>query len=143
MSAGGRRAEAKQPGRNRGIPDRGTDARYPYRGRGRGSIARFDAAGALRVGPESAGADPGPICYGRGVLPTVTDANLILGRLQPNRFLGGEFALDLERTRRIMSEWLKKSGSNLKPEAVRCGSGAGGERDDGEGDSGGIDRTRI
>lgn len=82
-------------------------------GAGGGSIARFDAAGALRVGPESAGAEPGPICYGRGVLPTVTDANLILGRLQPNRFLGGEFVLDLERTRRITREWLRKSGSNL------------------------------
>ena len=45
-------------------------------GAGGGSLARFDAAGALRVGPESAGADPGPICYGRGTLPTVTDANL-------------------------------------------------------------------
>ena len=60
-------------------------------GAGGGSLARFDAAGALRVGPESAGADPGPICYGRGELPTVTDANLLLGRLQPNRFLGGDF----------------------------------------------------
>ena len=68
-------------------------------GAGGGSIARFDAAGALRVGPESAGADPGPICYGRGTQPTVTDANLILGRLQPHRFLGGDFTLDLERTR--------------------------------------------
>ena len=82
-------------------------------GAGGGSLARFDAAGALRVGPESAGADPGPICYGRGVLPTVTDANLILGRLQPSRFLGGEFTLDLERTRRIVSDWLTKSGSRL------------------------------
>ncbi|HEY7097295.1 MAG TPA: hydantoinase/oxoprolinase family protein [Terriglobales bacterium] len=82
-------------------------------GAGGGSIARFDAAGALRVGPESAGADPGPICYGRGVLPTVTDANLILGRLQPHRFLGGEFTLDLQRTRRIIGEWLKKSQSKL------------------------------
>src|SRR5207249_8214808 len=64
-------------------------------GAGGGSIARFDAAGALRVGPESAGADPGPICYGRGTQPTVTDANLLLGRLQPHAFLGGEFTLDL------------------------------------------------
>ena len=79
-------------------------------GAGGGSIARFDAAGALRVGPESAGADPGPICYGRGTQPTVTDANLLLGRLQAKRFLGGDFTLDLERTRRITAEWLKKSG---------------------------------
>jgi N-methylhydantoinase A len=82
-------------------------------GAGGGSIARFDAAGALRVGPESAGADPGPICYGRGTQPTVTDANLILGRLQPHRFLGGEFTLDLERTRRVVSAWLKKQSCRL------------------------------
>ena len=69
-------------------------------GAGGGSLARFDAAGAMRVGPESAGADPGPICYGRGTQPTVTDANLILGRLRPDRFLGGEFTLDIERTRK-------------------------------------------
>src|SRR5205085_4575872 len=75
-------------------------------GAGGGSIARFDAAGALRVGPKSAGADPGPICYGRGAEPTVTDANLLLGRLQPHRFLGGEFTLDLERTRKIVIAWL-------------------------------------
>src|SRR5207245_1476361 len=49
-------------------------------GAGGGSLARFDAAGSLRVGPESAGAGPGPICYGRGMQPTVTDANLLLGR---------------------------------------------------------------
>ncbi len=77
-------------------------------GAGGGSLARFDAGGALRVGPESAGADPGPICYGRGVVPTVTDANLLLGRLRPHRFLGGEFTLDIERARRITSEWLTK-----------------------------------
>ena len=77
-------------------------------GAGGGSLARFDAAGVLRVGPESAGADPGPICYGRGTQPTVTDANLLLGRLQPTRFLGGDFTLDLDRTRRITQEWLKK-----------------------------------
>ncbi|MBZ5571550.1 MAG: hydantoinase/oxoprolinase family protein [Acidobacteriia bacterium] len=82
-------------------------------GAGGGSIARFDAAGALRVGPESAGADPGPICYGRGSQPTVTDANLILGRLQADHFLGGEFRLDEERTCRIVTQWLKAQGSNL------------------------------
>ena len=80
-------------------------------GAGGGSLARFDAAGALRVGPESAGADPGPICYGRGTLPTVTDANLVLGRLQPHRFLGGEFQLDRERARRLTAEWLSKQTS--------------------------------
>jgi N-methylhydantoinase A len=79
-------------------------------GAGGGSLARFDAGGALRVGPESAGADPGPICYGRGTQPTVTDANLLLGRLQPDKFLGGSFALDLERTRAITTQWLKQQG---------------------------------
>ncbi len=77
-------------------------------GAGGGSLARFDAAGVLRVGPESAGADPGPICYGRGTRPTVTDANLLLGRLQPTRFLGGDFTLDLARTRAVTKEWLRK-----------------------------------
>ena len=90
-------------------------------GAGGGSIARFDAAGALRVGPESAGADPGPICYGRGTKPTVTDANLILGRLQPHRFLGGDLTLDLERTRRVVSAWLKQQRSKLSLEQFAAG----------------------
>jgi N-methylhydantoinase A len=90
-------------------------------GAGGGSLARFDAGGALRVGPESAGADPGPICYGRGTEPTVTDANLLMGRLRPNRFLGGEFTLDVERARRIASEWLKKQGSRLTVEQFSAG----------------------
>jgi N-methylhydantoinase A len=85
-------------------------------GAGGGSLARFDAWGALRVGPESAGADPGPICYGRGLQPTVTDANLLLGRLQPDRFLGGSFTLDLERTRGITAEWLKQQNSRMSLE---------------------------
>jgi N-methylhydantoinase A len=90
-------------------------------GAGGGSLARFDAGGALRVGPESAGADPGPICYGRGTQPTVTDANLIMGRLRAHRFLGGEFALDAERTRRITAEWLKKQSSRLTLEQFAAG----------------------
>jgi N-methylhydantoinase A len=71
-------------------------------GAGGGSIARFDRAGALRVGPESAGADPGPICYGRGTRPTLTDAHLLLGHLAPEGLLGGEFPLDEARARRGM-----------------------------------------
>ncbi len=90
-------------------------------GAGGGSLARFDAAGALRVGPESAGADPGPICYGRGEQPTVTDANLLLGRLQPHRFLGGEFTLDRPRTEHMVREWLKKSSSELTVEQFAAG----------------------
>lgn len=73
-------------------------------GAGGGSIARFDAGGMLRVGPESAGADPGPICYGTGTMPTVTDANLILGRLDSVSFMGGAVPLDSERTFRLMRE---------------------------------------
>ncbi len=64
---------------------------------------------------------PGPFCYGRGAEPTVTDANLLMGRLRPNRFLGGEFALDLERARRVTSEWLKKRGSRLSLEQFSTG----------------------
>jgi N-methylhydantoinase A len=90
-------------------------------GAGGGSLARFDAAGVLRVGPESAGADPGPICYGRGTQPTVTDANLLLGRLQPTRFLGGDFTLDLDRTRRITRDWLKQQASPLTLEKFAAG----------------------
>ncbi len=65
-------------------------------GAGGGSIARVDAGGVLRVGPESAGADPGPVAYGRGgTQPTVSDANLVLGRLNPDHFLGGGMTLDV------------------------------------------------
>jgi N-methylhydantoinase A len=66
-------------------------------GAGGGSLARFDRGGMLRVGPESAGADPGPICFGRGTLPTVTDANLLLGRLDPSSFLGGTVSVNRDR----------------------------------------------
>jgi N-methylhydantoinase A len=66
-------------------------------GAGGGSIARVDAGGSLRVGPESAGADPGPACYGRGTLPTVTDANLVLSRFGGAQLLGGDFPLDEQR----------------------------------------------
>ena len=66
-------------------------------GAGGGSLATVDTGGALRVGPESAGADPGPICYGRGAGVTVTDAHVYLGRLPPDRFLGGRMQLVPER----------------------------------------------
>ena len=62
-------------------------------GAGGGSIAAVDAGGSLKVGPESAGADPGPACYGRGTAPTVTDANLVAGRLMAENFLGGAMRL--------------------------------------------------
>jgi N-methylhydantoinase A len=88
-------------------------------GAGGGSIAWIDAGGALRVGPRSAGADPGPACYGRGGSePTVTDANLVLGRLDPGYFLGGEMALDVEAARRaIRTRVAKPLGLGVEPAA--------------------------
>ena len=68
-------------------------------GAGGGSLAWIDMAGALQVGPQSAGADPGPACYGRGEGATVTDADLVLGRLHPDHFLGGAMRLDHARAR--------------------------------------------
>jgi N-methylhydantoinase A len=77
-------------------------------GTGGGSIARIEA-GALRVGPESAGAQPGPACYGQGGQePTVTDCNLVLGRLAPDRFLGGEMKLDLAAARAAIDTKIAK-----------------------------------
>jgi N-methylhydantoinase A len=74
-------------------------------GAGGGSIAWVDSGGLLRVGPQSAGADPGPVCYRRGgVEPTVTDANVVLGRLNPAYFLGGEIGLDVEGARQAIEE---------------------------------------
>jgi N-methylhydantoinase A len=90
-------------------------------GAGGGSLARFDAGGALRVGPESAGADPGPICYGKGERPTVTDANLLLGRLPADQFLGGDFQLDLPRTQKLVARWLKEQGSKLTLDEFAAG----------------------
>ena len=78
-------------------------------GAGGGSIARLDEAGALKVGPESAGADPGPICYGKGEKITVTDANLYLGRLIPEHFLGGKMALKQERLASYFDKMVKNT----------------------------------
>ncbi|HKO35400.1 MAG TPA: hydantoinase/oxoprolinase family protein [Pyrinomonadaceae bacterium] len=71
-------------------------------GAGGGSIARVDEGGSLRVGPESAGADPGPACYGRSLLPTVTDAHVVLGHFPNASLLGGEFKLDDKRARKAL-----------------------------------------
>jgi N-methylhydantoinase A len=77
-------------------------------GAGGGSLARLDAGGALRVGPESADAAPGPICYGRGgTQPTVTDAHLLLGRLDADHFLGGTFQLDVDAAEKYFHEFLR------------------------------------
>jgi N-methylhydantoinase A len=71
-------------------------------GAGGGSIARVDEGGSLRVGPESAGADPGPACYGRSLLPTVTDAHVVLGHFPGEALLDGEFKLDAARARKSL-----------------------------------------
>ncbi|MEP1495343.1 hydantoinase/oxoprolinase family protein, partial [Pseudophaeobacter sp.] len=74
-------------------------------GAGGGSIAYVDQGGAFKVGPQSAGADPGPAAYGRGgTKPTVTDANLVLGRLEPGDFLGGEMGLDLDAAQVVIND---------------------------------------
>jgi N-methylhydantoinase A len=74
-------------------------------GAGGGSIAWLDEVGALKVGPQSAGADPGPICYrGGGIQPTITDANVVLGRLDPDNFLGGQMRLDADAARRGIAQ---------------------------------------
>ncbi len=86
-------------------------------GAGGGSIARVDEGGSLRVGPESAGADPGPACYGRSILPTVTDAHLILGHFAGAGLLGGAFPLDQLRSEQafagLASEMSKASGRKI------------------------------
>jgi N-methylhydantoinase A len=82
-------------------------------GAGGGSIAFRDAGGALKVGPASAGADPGPLCYGRGSALTVTDANLFLGRIDPSFFLGGKMALYPERVGAPMAALAESLGLNV------------------------------
>ena len=92
-------------------------------GAGGGSIASVDIAGALRVGPQSAGADPGPACYGLGSsqngLPTVTDANVVLGRLPGEYFLGGAMPLHIDRSFQVM----EKLGAELELSAVEAAQG--------------------
>jgi N-methylhydantoinase A len=90
-------------------------------GAGGGSIARVDEFRALSVGPESAGADPGPACYGRGgIEPTVTDAHVVVGRINPNYFLGGELRLDVEAARRSISDRI------ARPYGMTCEQAAEG-----------------
>ncbi len=87
-------------------------------GAGGGSLARLDRGGALRVGPESAGADPGPACYGRGSAPTVTDANLVLGRLVESEFLGGAMRLDRARAERAIAPLARRLGRSVEATAA-------------------------
>lgn len=83
-------------------------------GAGGGSIARVDEGGSLRVGPESAGADPGPACYGRSLLPTVTDAHLVLGHFGGTGLLGGEWELDATRAHKALKKLALVIGKHAK-----------------------------
>src|SRR2546425_2098688 len=90
-------------------------------GSGGGSIAKVDHTGSLKVGPVSAGADPGPACYGKGgTEPTVTDANLLLGRLDPAQFLGGEIPLDVEAAREAINRCIARPLGLSETEAARA-----------------------
>jgi len=87
-------------------------------GAGGGSIASTDRGGSLRVGPQSAGADPGPACYGRGDLPAVTDANLCLGRLDPDFFLGGRMKIRPDRSLAAVSKLARTIGKTATETAL-------------------------
>ncbi len=95
-----------------GLPIRGATVDVLSVGAGGGSIARIDAGGALRVGPESAGAEPGPACYGRGQLPTVTDAHVVLGRITPEHFLGGQMEIKPELAHKAVKRIAAGFGSD-------------------------------
>jgi N-methylhydantoinase A len=85
---------------------------------GGGTIAWLDAAHTLRTGPMSAGADPGPACYGKGSQPTVTDANVILGRLDPRALLGGAFPIDAACARRAVATVAGVTGGDVTEAAA-------------------------
>ncbi|MEM7202606.1 MAG: hydantoinase/oxoprolinase family protein [Planctomycetota bacterium] len=87
-------------------------------GCGGGSIASVDAGGALRVGPQSAGADPGPACYGRAELPTVTDAHMALGHMGPETLLGGGFPVDPDRSVRAIETLGRRLGCKAHAAAM-------------------------
>ncbi len=87
-------------------------------GCGGGSLLFVDSSGVLRVGPQSAGADPGPVCYGRGETPTLTDAHVLLGRIAPGAFLGGRLSLDLDAVERAFEKLARKLGLKSREAAL-------------------------
>ena len=104
-----------------GIPISVTCVDVATLGAGGGSIAWIDKGGLLQVGPRSAGADPGPMCYGKGgTEPTTTDANLVLGRLNPVYFLGGQIALDPEAPRN--RAWRDRASRSARSQVRRSRS---------------------
>ncbi|MFM7344061.1 MAG: hydantoinase/oxoprolinase family protein [Tagaea sp.] len=110
LIAGGKAALAAQTTVEFGLVVRTPMIEITTIGAGGGSIAWVDRGGLLQIGPESAGADPGPVCYGKGATrPTVTDANVVLGRINANRPIGGKLAsLDVEAARRAIDEAVGK-----------------------------------
>ncbi len=94
-------------------------------GAGGGSIARIDEGGSLRVGPESAGADPGPACYGRSLLPTVTDAHVVLGHFPGATLLGGEFKLDKDRAHQAFGQLAADMSRAAKRKVTRVEAAQG------------------
>jgi N-methylhydantoinase A len=119
FEVGGQAITPLGEGRGSGYPVRTPVIDLVEVGAGGGSQAWIDAGGALRVGPQSAGAVPGPACYGQGgVTPTITDANLLLGRLNAAFFLGGEIALDIDACRKtILEQCARPLGIELLPAA--------------------------
>src|SRR5919202_2921166 len=111
------------------ISREGRIARYPLRvpmvdvstvGAGGGSLAWLDSSGGLRVGPQSAGADPGPACYSRGgTVPTITDASVVLGYLNPHYFAGGDLTLRVEQAHQVIGNMATRL--HMTPEALAAG----------------------
>ena len=102
---GGTAATTEHGSRGSGYPIRTPVIDLVEIGAGGGSIAWIDSGGILRVGPRSAGANPGPVCYRQGGSePTITDANLVLGRISPDYFLGGEIRLDVDAARQAIAQ---------------------------------------
>jgi N-methylhydantoinase A len=121
FEVGGQAITPLGEGRGSGYPVRTPVIDLVEVGAGGGSEAWIDAGGALRVGPRSAGAVPGPVCYGQGgTTPTITDANLLLGRLNAKFFLGGEITLDLKASRDAM---ISRCGQPLGLDPVQAASG--------------------
>jgi N-methylhydantoinase A/oxoprolinase/acetone carboxylase beta subunit len=122
LDMGGTSTDVSLVRKQRTFTTEGNAAGWPVRipmldihttGAGGGSIARIDSGGALRIGPESAGADPGPACYGRGPLPTITDAHVVLGRIQASQFPGGSVALEEKRSLQVVGELARQMGCGV------------------------------
>jgi N-methylhydantoinase A len=107
----------------RSVKGSGYPVRFPFVdlaeiSAGGGTIAWIDEAGSLRVGPISAGADPGPACYGHSDRATVTDANVVLGRLNPRALVGGTFPIDAQRSRAAIAELARQIGLSVEETAA-------------------------